>query len=380
MSKQKRNALCSCGSGKKFKNCCGASNLVDLNPRLVNKELKRLHNELTAFAQSEYKEQLEAAATDYLSSFQNISEDTRATYATGLTYWLILNTPFSDQTIMEDFQKRQQNNIKHEKTKSIFQTWADASPAVFEVQALNLKAKQTAAIRNVLTDQVYEIPYLNTYHFKEGHLLIGTLIPYMSYYSFFYTLLQIPDNTSSVVQDLAFSYDEKKGGLNGHFPYFLAHVLTGNKQGKSETDGVLKNVSQQFREHMQNKEMDEDIITSGIMLWDVFCRKTNPSIKKPSSYAASLEYLIQLLFIEDPNITQSQLAEEYNVTSGTISANFRKLKDVLFDEIIDFLMRSQQQAATSDNEDVDDFEELLKENNLNSKEEIHAYLDDLLSR
>ncbi|GAE95161.1 hypothetical protein JCM21714_4374 [Gracilibacillus boraciitolerans JCM 21714] len=63
MAKVNRNDKCPCGSGKKYKNCCGASTKV--NEPLINGQLNLLHHRLVTHGLSKYNKSVDTFISQY---------------------------------------------------------------------------------------------------------------------------------------------------------------------------------------------------------------------------------------------------------------------------------------------------------------------------
>src|SRR5690625_4247609 len=109
MSNPRRNDPCPCDSGKKYKGCCGVSNVIEISPQLYNDELDQLHDDLLAYAFGNYEELFIEQTRVYYQPFLNKDAMATEDYLTGLTLWTIFNEPLfkDDQTIFDAFYNQQ---------------------------------------------------------------------------------------------------------------------------------------------------------------------------------------------------------------------------------------------------------------------------------
>src|SRR5699024_10303095 len=129
------------------------------------------------------------------------------------------------------------------------------------------------------------------------------------------------------------------------------------------------------------------IIETGILLWNMYCLRSDPNIQKPATYASALEYFIQQDILEDRSITQVQIAKEYGISAGTVSTNYRRLLYELDDLDISRLLEESvhesfvESSSLSPTNGMDSFnmekemraiEKLLEGQNFESTEEINA--------
>lgn len=328
MNKPKRNDPCPCGSGKKYKKCCGLSNVITISPEIYNMELEELHNQVLQFAFREYREQLEEEIARHTNPVFDENEDTSNIYRTGLSFWLIMNAPIHDNgTIFDIFYKKQQSKIKHTRTKKLFMEWANVKPSLFDILGTD-DTEQKIYLRDVFTKEEYVIPSMeNKEDFAKGNLVLGILVPYVQTHHFFLTAIEVFEGRKQDIIKLAVEYDAKQGGLNEHFPKFLTDVLleTSNVNVLTWNNQLHERVADVLTNKLGEKSVDPETISKAVQLWSDYCDKENPVFKKPEAYAAALEYYIHTNFTGE-SVTQSQLAKEYQTTSGTVSTNYRKLK------------------------------------------------------
>lgn len=334
MNKPKRNDPCPCGSGKKYKKCCGLSNVVTISPEIYNMELEELHNQVLQFAFREYREQLEEEIAKYTNPLSNEDTDAAHVYRTGLSFWLIMNTPVHDNlTIFDVFYKKHQSKIKHTRTKNLFLEWANVEPSLFDILGTDETAKKIH-LSDVFTKEEYQIPAMeDNEDFAEGNLVFGILVPYIQTHQFFLTAIEVFQAKRQDIIKLASGYNSQEGGLNKKFPDFLAEVLLETKTSPALTwnNQLHEKVAEVLASKLEAKNVDTEMVSKGVQLWNDFCQKENPVFKKPEAYAAALEYYIHTNYTGE-SVTQSQLAKEYQTTSGTVSSNYRKLKNALVAE------------------------------------------------
>lgn len=67
-----RNDPCPCGSGKKYKKCHGASNVIEISPERYNNELERLHIGLLEFATHNYSDFIEKELDEILEEYKEL--------------------------------------------------------------------------------------------------------------------------------------------------------------------------------------------------------------------------------------------------------------------------------------------------------------------
>ncbi|MDC3415995.1 SEC-C metal-binding domain-containing protein [Aquibacillus salsiterrae] len=328
MSKPKRNSPCPCGSGKKYKKCCGA-NVIDLNYDVYNNELDRIHGELITYAFTNYKETITNQLNKYMPT--NLDDDTREAYTSCLNVWTILNVPIENEgkTIAETFLASVK--VEHTRTKDISQRWSTSAPVVVKIASIDQSQKYKVKVIDVLNGENYLLPLLQG-EFTPGDFLTGILIPYVNHYNFFLTALEIDSHQEQHIRQVLERLSNQVGGLRQHYPDLLKEMLVEPSNQLDWHKQEHEEVAEMFLNHANEKGLDGKIATEGVRLWNLYCEKKNPNLKKASPYAAALDYFIQTALVHaEP--TQKEIADEYGTSATTVSSNYRKLTDLLADEV-----------------------------------------------
>lgn len=327
MKKIRRNDPCPCGSGKKYKKCHGAPNIAQANPMIINQQLSQLHQGLISFVSNSYQQKLEERLEAHSNGKFQKNEDTLNIYQSGLSTWIMTNDNClpKKQSIFQQFYN--QNELKmHHETRRIFRQWKNIAPSIFEVLKIE---NQKMDILDLLSDKTYTIPTHDGDDYMEGSAIIGTLVPYANFYGFLYSVVKLYRYERDVLKELLQTYSKKQGGLLEHYPAFLAEALSAGTNAIQWDNPSYEEVIQLYAEHMIEKDFKDDTILKGIHLWNEYCDKEKPAVKKIETFAAALEYYVHKHVVKEGSITQGGLAKEYGVSSTTISANYRKLTEVL---------------------------------------------------
>lgn len=342
----KESKPCPCGSKKNFDQCCGVSNVIAMNPSIYNTDLENLHLELLDFAIDNFEDTFIKQTETHHQPFLDTNETLAETYISGLTIWTILNTPVagSKQTIFDIFHIRQKDKIKRIATRNTFAKWANKTPSVYEVLAIN----DLATIQDISTNKTFHIPYTEEDEFLVDSLLIGTLIPYVGYHCFFFTMIEAFSESKPLIEPIFQRYSEAKGGLAGNFPRFLADVLVLEKDVVEWEDPIHETVLNLFLARMVEKGFGEEVTSIGSMIWHRYCIYKQPAFKTAGPYAAALEYFVHMFIIMGEHITQKELANVYKTSSSTISTYYQKLLHFTEKEMIESSLISTELEDTEE--------------------------------
>src|SRR5690625_2398982 len=103
-----------------------------------------------------------------------------------------------------------------------------------------------------------------------------------------------------------------------------------------------------------------------------------PHFKKPATYAAALDYLIQVSILENFTITQKEIAEEYETTAGTVSTNYRKMLNFIENVAETTDLQPDDYDPVSMEREMKDLQKMLSEQEFDSAEEAEDFIHQLL--
>src|SRR5690625_1434579 len=178
MSKIGRNDPCPCGSGKKYKKCCGGNNVIEFNPSLYNNELALVNNDLMSFAVSDFESELMEYSNDCAVSYLNgADKDKYHTYITLLSAWTILKKQMKNgKTIFDMFYAKQKSKL-HPRTRKVLSSWINVKPGVFEIISMNEAPEPKMTLHDIHTNKTYQSLRGNETEKDIGSLAIGVLVP-----------------------------------------------------------------------------------------------------------------------------------------------------------------------------------------------------------
>lgn len=323
-----RNEPCPCGSGKKYKKCHGAQEPI-LSQAEMNTELNRIHQSILSFAnatEGKIKEQIHVYDNSEIKKHKEIHD----IFLTGLSLWIFTQLNFLTQknTMLESFF-----NIiapkTHPQIRRVLEKWLAAKPSIYEVASVHTKNKQVTLL-DVLSKEEYQIPLKTGDDYVEGSIIIGTLVPLVGHHSFLLTMIKLFGIENETILAIAEPYTTNNQVDVKQFPQLLAEILlllvpVNEDTAKNENQ---EQVAQLFAERMVEYGYDDSVVIQGLSIWKSFCETENPDIKNVESFAAALEYYVQKHLLNHTKKTQAQLAEEYGVSAGTLSAQYRKLVHV----------------------------------------------------
>jgi len=335
-----RNDPCPCGSGKKYKKCCGKNNVVNID-RLLEREILAQQDKIIDFALINYGQEITEIISVYLEEM-DIPEEVEELFTFLMDRWIIFDVPIdSENKIIDVYIKESLKSIKRPKLKEIILSWNRGRPIIGELIS---KKGEFFLLADIISDQTFKVKVLDDspHQPETGTIIIGIIVPIGSdEFTFFTTFIDVPEELGfSFMQDIREFYhsdrsaDSPEKFLSDKFPALLGFAFL-EREITAETM-IWESYHQQlvaeiFQKGMEQLGHDHVFIEMGLMLWQRYCEYEEPIINKPSVYAAALHYLVDHFAFGE--MTQKELAGMYQVSTSGLSQKYRHIKEVLEDEL-----------------------------------------------
>lgn len=356
MKKIGRNDLCPCGSGKKYKNCCGKSNVITMES-LIEKELMNVQVDLLKFALENYEEEVNEFIADWIEEF-DIPEEALEMFYLFTLVWAITNFEIYGKTILEHFIDKKGSKWNRPRIRNILPTWSQAKPSVAIIEEQD--ENQLLTLVDIFTNEIKKVKVLEDHPVETGGIVVGILLPAGEIFIFFTSFIDLPAGLTEKVKKGVYQLFEKSDEgnpnefLSTFYPEILHFFIFGPNPAAEDLEWLSPKhleVAQEFQDYMEDI-YDEVIIKLGVYLWHQYCLKKNPKVMKPSVYVATLRYLIDQFIPYGEWVTQNELAEEFGISSSSLSAKYRDMEKVLKEELDEL----EEKLANSADEMYDDFQ------------------------
>jgi hypothetical protein len=335
-----RNEPCPCGSGKKYKKCCGAREAVSIT-HVLESEIDDLLKKLLHFALNYYEEEVVEGFEEYQDYF-DIEEDERQFYEFVYTIWFSLFAILEDgETILDHFISSEVGKIKRPKLKQILQSWTEARTIAGKIVSAE---NNSLIVADEFSSENFEAILINTQKpFEAGSFFIGILLPFDQKYVFFPAPFDLPE----LPVNQAIDFIEKKSRDAGYdspqefLTEFFMEIMKDLTMigGMVDIDSmewqkpVYKEVAELLKTNLESQGEMPSTVDIGIILWFKFCEKKQKNIRKPNLYAASMHYLLTLFNHMVSPLTQKETAKLYGVSVGSLSSTYAELDDELEEDI-----------------------------------------------
>lgn len=337
-----RNDLCTCGSGKKYKKCCGRSAVVSID-QIVENELNDVQHDLFQYALHLYEEFFDEALEEYADIFDELPEDVYDLFSFFSRVWVISSIPADEKTILEEYVDIYGSKYSRPRTRDLLQRWKSARPSAYMVTEVD-ERRSYMTVRDIFTENEHRVRIYETETGVEaGYFVFGTLLPAGANSIFFPTYLELPTEFAGDMRGMILDLFEKSEETN---PVdFMSHefinvfmVFMFGKAAVTAEDYEWKTPKQQevaemFQVRMKEYGYEEEIVGIGLSLWHKYCDSNNPRIIKTGIYEAALVYMVEKIYPYGGISTQEELAEEFDVSPSSISSKFKELEKVLKEEI-----------------------------------------------
>lgn len=321
-----RNDPCTCGSGKKYKKCCGKSNVVDIST-VIEEELDRVQYGFfdDGLAPREYAE-VETRIRKWNSAIRDFFEpDLMEALAIGTYIYL------ERVDLWRSHLKKQVNKQRRQQVIDVLTSWQDPFLLLGEVMEIN---GDQFIIRDEITDKMYVIPRGHTKS-QAGDRLFGIVMPDTRFgeNGIFgtSTVIFIPENRTKLIQQL------REELMKPEKDYLDIYRLFESFDHAFDFTPFQQEVIDLTEGYLKENGFEEHVV---IPLLSAFLLKNEVKAKKPSAVAAgviSLSYDINL--IGPPSSTQKEIAAYFNVSPGTIG----KYRDQVGDFMVETIQSSNEE-------------------------------------
>ncbi|MBT2687139.1 SEC-C domain-containing protein [Bacillus sp. ISL-47] len=388
--KVSRNEPCPCGSGKKYKKCCGSKEAVSIK-EVLNHEVIELQKEVRAFALTHYAGDMKEDFTDLLEILEDIDREEKEFYEFVHSFWYILfGTVDDEDSIMDEFIHEKTPYIARPRLKSILQSWAEGKAVAGIMTEVT---DEKAAIKDSLTGKVYNVSLFGEMNgFEEGNFAFAILLPYGEEHLAFPAILDLPKENASRFEDYI-QYSFEDAGYD-HPEVYLAEYFIDlmNETPKSLSAPSMdnfdwpskgaENVADIFRKDMEQAGEEPWIIGMGISLWMEYCEKTGKQVKKPDNYVAGLRYLVTTIAPVMETLTQKEIGEKYGISGSRVSNYYGDIYNEVEDTIRQLIESSNveevppvQSHNLAMESEMHDIVKEIQELGLTDMEEINDYME-----
>lgn len=362
MAKISRNQSCPCGSGKKYKHCCGKTqDLSEYRKDIMENETSMLLERIFHKFANEWYDQVPGLLIHLLgerlaklpgisqqldSLFQEPLEGTEAEALELLNEYILFDYEVEPGiTIFSRYAAKEIKKMRPMVAEAVGQ-WSDSYISFYEMIQAD-PAEETAVWQDVFTGTEYRVDcsLINEgLPLEVGDLMVCRLLNKGESYDAVGMLLLAEGMREDVVGRLN-DLRAARMDLLDPWPLFLKRsgyelIVTAFEVVNEAISGYLdelyniedrldwsqekyREVAQIVRARFTESEYEAEDIYTAIMIWHEYCLEKQPKVTKAEGMAASLEYIINR--VTGGNLTQKEVASKYGVSPTTISARANDL-------------------------------------------------------
>ncbi|WP_165571489.1 SEC-C metal-binding domain-containing protein [Cytobacillus praedii] len=380
--KVSRNEPCPCGSGKKYKKCCGSKDTV-LITDVIDHEVLELQKEARIFAMQRYGYAISDDFEDLLQVLEDAGEEDEDFYEFLHPFWFLVFEPLEDgKTIMKNFIEQKLLKVSRTRVKAILKSWQKGYAVAGVVKESHEKS---LIIEDTLTGKQYPVVlFEHSQNYKEGVFAFAILHPYEDKYTVFPTLFELSiEHTADYEafirsEFLSSGYSSPEGFLEENFLEMMHETpkagATLDLSGFEWPSNGAKTVADLFEKDMKAAGELTWIIQMGVTFWIEYCKQTNKKIQKPENYVAALRYLVSTLAPVKVELTQKQAGELYGLAANRVSSYYSDIYFVVEDKISAMLEHEQFQQGHVLEAELHEALKEIEENQFENMEEINDFL------
>lgn len=335
-----RNDPCHCGSGKKYKKCC-MKKVTSLDA-IREEELRRMQAELFQFAVFNMNPELEDILDEFIEEEETEEE---ALLDALLTIWGIFSFKVDEGiTMLESFIEQKRKESVRPSVISQLEKWIDTAPSISFIR--NKEEGGWYTVEDLFTEEVkrVKVDEESEIDFEDGALLIGYLVPFGQYYSYFINALDLPEVEGIRFAEAAkavFAESECSNAeefMINEYPSMMKSFIIGHDGALDISEMVWSNPLHLLAASVLEDHLNQSGITGtdrdlGIRVWNRYCNRIQPTMKKPQIYSAAMHYYLEKHLMEVQSSTQKEVAEQYGVSPASLSKAYRQMEEEIEDDV-----------------------------------------------
>ncbi|OMP65773.1 SEC-C metal-binding domain-containing protein [Domibacillus epiphyticus] len=337
-----RNDPCLCGSGKKYKKCCGKAEGAAIVPVLIE-ECSNVQREVIDYAMENHSAMLKKQFQPLLQKYETLRKNEQVFLVTFEIWAILTRTIKGNETILTEFVKRRVPSISRKRTAEIVVSWTDYR---FMAGVIESCEGNKYLVRDILTGDTYSIRAIRSVTL-DGAFVTGALLPHESDFTFFMTDFHFEaayvGAMTKAIQGLYKSspFNDAQTFLADMFPLVMDKLFTVYEERQNMMDLTTltwsKDAQLETAEHIvasfKKENIDEQTIQMAVLLWNYYCSKEDPSIRKQEVFTAALLSLLQSYDILDGKESKTAIAARYSISAATLSKRVKEMEAVLQDKL-----------------------------------------------
>lgn len=337
-----RNDPCLCGSGKKYKKCCGKTEGAAIVTVLAE-EASTIQRELIDYAMENHSAMLKKEFQPLLQSNETLRQNEQVFLVTFEIWAILTRTIKENETILTKFVKRRVPSIQRQRTAEIVSSWIDYRFMAGVIESCDGPVYQ---VRDILTDDVYSVRALRSVDLV-GAFVTGALLPHESDYTFFMTDFHFEAAHAQAMAEAVRKmysesrFDDPQAFFTHDFAGVMDTLFAVYEKGHAAVDLTTlmwsKDAHRETAAHIEaafeQEQLGQSAAQMAVLLWNYYCSKEDPSVRKPEVFTAAMIGLLQAHGLLDGKESKAAIAGRYAISAATLSKRQKEMEAVLEEKL-----------------------------------------------
>lgn len=337
-----RNDPCLCGSGKKYKKCCGKTEGAAITAVLVE-ESSAIQRELIDYAMEHHSAMLKKEFQPLLQSNETLRQNEQVFLVTFEIWAILTRTIKENETILTEFVKRRVPSIPRQRTAEIVSSWIDYRFMAGVIESCDGPRYQ---VRDILTDETYSIRALRSVDLV-GAFVTGALLPHEEDHTFFMTDFHFEAAHAQAMTKAigemykASPFDDTQAFFTHDFAAVMDTLFAVYEKGHAAVDLTTlvwtKEAHRETAEHIESsfeqEQFGQPVAQMAVLLWNYYCAKEDPAVRKPEVFTAALIGLLQAHGLIETKESKAAIAGRYAISASTLSKRQKEMEAVLEEKL-----------------------------------------------
>jgi uncharacterized protein len=201
-------------------------------------------------------------------------------------------------------------------------------------------------VRDILTDETYSIRALRSVDLV-GAFVTGALLPHESDYTFFMTDFHFEaahvQAMTKAIREMyeASPFDETQAFFTHDFAAVMDTLFAVYEKGDAAVDLTTliwtKEAHRETAEHIESsferEQIGQPVAQMAVLLWNYYCAKEDPAVRKPEVFTAALIGLLQTRGLIETKESKAAIAGRYSISAATLSKRQKEMEAVLDEKL-----------------------------------------------
>ncbi|WP_335871573.1 SEC-C metal-binding domain-containing protein [Bacillus sp. 2205SS5-2] len=330
-----RNEPCPCGSGKKYKKCCGKTGSISVQD-LIHTELDTVQMQLIESVYTKINEDMAESYQTYFANHKWFAKDEEI-YEMAFTIWsLFLYKNTENQTLANAFIDKYVDNILRPQSQESVAAWKQAPFVAGTVTSIS---DGFVTVENSLTGEFVTVKESDS-DITKNSFLIGVVLSYGETQSLFGQYFIFPGLGEELT---AYAKKNVKDKVENHFFEFVAHSFeayevsktVGAKpkiKGKSKFNKVsYETALSSLQTYLEANSEEAEQVEFVSDLLQQYLERAQPSMRNPNVYAAAMVEAVKHYLPKHVNLLQKEIASSFDVSPQSISKKSKEMVEVMDD-------------------------------------------------